>query len=355
MENIDLRFESGRLSGIMGPNGAGKTTCFNVLTGRFKPDRGRVIFDGEDITGLSPDTIVRKGISRSFQIMSLFDEYSALENVLIAVPEVRERGFNMVERLAMDGEAADRASGVLARVGLSGREHRGAGALAYGERRALEIGVALAARPRLLFLDEPTSGLGTEATARLADLVQDLKRDYSIVVIEHDMQFLFGLADTISVIPLGSGDRQRHPRCATREQMGPAVESGRAGVILEIADIETFHGETQALFGVSLRVGQGEVVALLGQSGGRQDDHLAIDPGPHAGKAGDHQVRRKRHHDQGNPRDRPAGRRLGAGRSPHFPHPDRGAKPVDRSQANPVSVLVPRRDVRGLLRARAPD
>ena len=203
LENIDLRFESGRLSGIMGPNGAGKTTCFNVLTGRFKPDRGRVIFDGEDITGLSPDTIARKGISRSFQIMSLFDEYSALENVLIALPEVRERGFNMVERLAMDGEAADRASGVLARVGLSGREHRGAGALAYGERRALEIGVALAARPRLLFLDEPTSGLGTEATARLAGLVQDLKRDYSIVVIEHDMQFLFGLADTISVIHWG--------------------------------------------------------------------------------------------------------------------------------------------------------
>ena len=226
LENIDLRFESGRLSGIMGPNGAGKTTCFNVLTGRFKPDRGRVIFDGEDITGLSPDTIARKGISRSFQIMSLFDEYSALENVLIALPEVRERGFNMVERLAMDGEAADRASGVLARVGLSGREHRGAGALAYGERRVLEIGVALAARPRLLFLDEPTSGLGTEATARLADLVQDLKRDYSIVVIEHDMQFLFGLADTISVIhwgqviASGTPDALRENKWVQRSNLG---------------------------------------------------------------------------------------------------------------------------------------
>ena len=203
LEHIDLRFDVGCLSGIMGPNGAGKTTCFNVLTGRFKPDRGRVIFDGEDITGLSPNAIARKGISRSFQIMSLFDEYSALENVLIALPEVRKRGFNMSDRLAVDGEATDRASGVLARVGLSGREHRRADDLAYGERRALEIGVALAAAPRLLFLDEPTSGLGTEATARLADLVQDLKRDYSIVVIEHDMQFLFALADTISVIHWG--------------------------------------------------------------------------------------------------------------------------------------------------------
>ena len=203
LENIDLRFEAGRLSGIMGPNGAGKTTCFNVLTGRFKPDRGSVVFDGEDITGLSPNAIARKGISRSFQIMSLFDEYSALENVLIALPEVRERGFNMLDRLAADSAAADRASVVLARVGLAGREHRRAADLAYGERRALEIGVALAAEPRLLFLDEPTSGLGTEATARLAELVQDLKRDYSIVVIEHDMAFLFGLADTISVIHWG--------------------------------------------------------------------------------------------------------------------------------------------------------
>ncbi len=203
LENIDLRFESGLLSGIMGPNGAGKTTCFNVLTGMFKPDRGRVVFDGEDITGLSPNAIARKGISRSFQVMSLFDEYSALENILIASPEVRERGFNMIDMLAVDGEAADKAALVLARVGLAGWERRRAGDLAYGERRALEIGVALAARPRLLFLDEPTSGLGTEAIARLGDLVRDLKREYSIVVIEHDMQFLFGLADTISVIHWG--------------------------------------------------------------------------------------------------------------------------------------------------------
>ena len=226
LENIDLSFEPGCLSGIMGPNGAGKTTCFNVLTGSFKPDRGRVFFDGEDITGLSPNAIARRGISRSFQTMSLFDEYSALENVLIALPEVRERGFNMTDLLATDGETADRAAAVLARVGLSGRERRRAGDLAYGERRALEIGVALAAAPRLLFLDEPTSGLGTEATARLGDLVQDLKRDYSIVVIEHDMQFLFGLADTISVIhwgqviASGTPDELRENKWVQRSSLG---------------------------------------------------------------------------------------------------------------------------------------
>ncbi|MDE2911500.1 MAG: ABC transporter ATP-binding protein [Paracoccaceae bacterium] len=203
LERIDLGFESGQLSGIMGPNGAGKTTCFNVLTGLYKPDRGQVVLAGEDITGLAPDAIARKGIARSFQIMSLFDEYSALENLLIALPEVRERGFTMMNRLDSDSAAADRASTVLARVGLAGRERHRAGDLAYGERRALEIGVALAAEPRLLFLDEPTSGLSAKATAGLAELVQGLKRDYSIVVIEHDMQFLFGLADTISVIHWG--------------------------------------------------------------------------------------------------------------------------------------------------------
>ncbi len=203
LEEINLSFEEGQLSGIMGPNGAGKTTCFNVLTGRYKPDRGRVVFDGEDITGLPPRKIARKGISRSFQVMNLFDDYTALENVLIALPEVRARGFDVIRHVMGNGSAGDRAAEVLARVGLEGREWEPASALSYGERRALEIGVALATGPRILVLDEPTSGLGTEGTARLADLVIELKRDHTIVIIEHDMRFLFALADRISVIHWG--------------------------------------------------------------------------------------------------------------------------------------------------------
>ena len=203
LEEINLAFPEGRLSGIMGPNGAGKTTCFNVLTGLYRPNRGRVVFDGEDITGLPPRAIARKGISRSFQIMNLFDDYTALENVLIALPEVRERGFNVTLHVGGDSALTDKAAGVLARVGLAGREHDGAAELSYGDRRALEIGVALATEPRILFLDEPTSGLGTEATVRLAELVIELKRTYTIVVIEHDMKFLFGLADVVSVIHWG--------------------------------------------------------------------------------------------------------------------------------------------------------
>jgi branched-chain amino acid transport system ATP-binding protein len=203
LQDISLAFEEGRLAGIMGPNGAGKTTCFNVLTGRFAPDRGEVRFEDRDITGLPPREIARRGISRSFQVMNLFDQDTALANVLVALPRVRRKGFSAFSDLGADSAARDEAAQVLARVGLAGKEHAIAKSLSYGERRALEIGVALAAQPRLLFLDEPTAGLGTEGTARLAELVQELKRRLTLVIIEHDMRFLFGLADEISVIHWG--------------------------------------------------------------------------------------------------------------------------------------------------------
>jgi len=203
LEEINLAFRQGEVSGIMGPNGAGKTTCFNVLTGRYKPDRGRVRFDGEDITGLPPRAIARKGISRSFQLINLFNDYTALENILIALPEVRDRGFNMTRSLSHDSAAMDRAAAILGHGGLAGKEHEPAKMLSYGDRRALEIGVALAPQPRLLFLDEPTSGMGTQATVRLAELLADIKQRHTLVIIEHDMKFLFDLADRISVIHWG--------------------------------------------------------------------------------------------------------------------------------------------------------
>ncbi|HEY0820281.1 MAG TPA: ABC transporter ATP-binding protein [Rhizobacter sp.] len=203
LENISLAFEEGRLHGIMGPNGAGKTTCFHVLTGRHKPDRGTVTFAGVDITGQSPREIASRGASRSFQIMNLFDEETALGNVLIALPKVRRTSLNLWRDLGRDSALQGEAAEILSRVGLAGKEKVAAKSLSYGERRALEIGVALATRPRLLFLDEPTAGLGSEGTARLADLVAELKRQLTLVVIEHDMNFLFRLADRISVIHWG--------------------------------------------------------------------------------------------------------------------------------------------------------
>jgi len=211
LEDVSLAFVEGGLYGIMGPNGAGKTTCFNVLTGRYRPDRGDVTFAGEAITGLAPQAIAQRGVSRSFQIMNLFDEYAALDNVLVALPRVRRRGFDLWRDLGADSEAQDKAAAVLARVGLRGKELVPARRLSYGERRALEIGVALAAEPRILFLDEPTAGLGAEGTAHLAELIQSLRRALTLVVIEHDMRFLFGLADRISVIHWGQVIAQGTP------------------------------------------------------------------------------------------------------------------------------------------------
>lgn len=203
LEDVSLAFEAGRLSGIMGPNGAGKTTCFNVLTGRYTPDRGRVTFDGADITGRSPQAIARLGIARSFQLMNLFDEFTVFENVAIALPQTRRRGADPVGQAYGDAAIVAEALELLDTVGLGARADHIAKALPYGERRALEIAVALASRPKLLFLDEPTAGLGSDGRTRLAELVRRLKGQVTLVVIEHDMEFLFSLADTISVIHWG--------------------------------------------------------------------------------------------------------------------------------------------------------
>lgn len=203
LEDISLAFEDGQVSGIMGPNGAGKTTCFNVLTGRYKPDRGEIRLEGKPVTGSSPQSLARKGISRSFQIMSLFDQSAVIENIILALPEFRARRRQLTGAVFDDPNLIEAAREVLDQVGLSGREWEPSGSLPYGARRALEIGVALAARPRIVFLDEPTSGLGSDATRNLAILIGKLRTRYTIVMIEHDMNFLFDLADRISVIHWG--------------------------------------------------------------------------------------------------------------------------------------------------------
>ncbi|HEX2556460.1 MAG TPA: ABC transporter ATP-binding protein [Microvirga sp.] len=203
LEDISLAVEPGEFHGIMGPNGAGKTTFFNVLTGRVRPSRGTVRIGGEDVTGLSPHAIAARGVARSFQIMTLFDEFTARENVEVALPEFRARGFDGRRAAVGDPAFAAAARAVLAEVGLAEKAETVAKDLPYGDRRALEIAVALAQRPRVLCLDEPTSGLGLDGVTRLAALVAGLKGRLSIVAVEHDMEFLFGLADRISVIHWG--------------------------------------------------------------------------------------------------------------------------------------------------------
>ncbi|MPZ11363.1 MAG: ATP-binding cassette domain-containing protein [Kiloniellaceae bacterium] len=203
LEDISLSFEEGQVSGIMGPNGAGKTTCFHVLTGRHAPDRGEILLQGRSIVSLPPQRVARLGVARSFQIMNLFDDSTVLENIVLALPAFRARRRKLFSAAFADPGLLDAARGILDQVGLGGREWEPSVSLSYGDRRALEIGVALAAQPRVLFLDEPTSGLGTEATQNLAQLIKRLRQRYTIVIIEHDMRFLFQLADRISVIHWG--------------------------------------------------------------------------------------------------------------------------------------------------------
>jgi branched-chain amino acid transport system ATP-binding protein len=226
LENITLGFEEGKVNGIMGPNGAGKSTCFNLLTGMYKPDRGRIVFDGEDITGLSPEAIARKGVSRSFQIINLFDDFTVLENIMVALPRVRSAMSRVLWDLRGDSALMDEARDILIQVGLTGREDTPAADLPYGQRRALEIGVALAARPRIVFLDEPTQGLGADGRANLAGLINDLKRNYTLVIIEHDMSFLFGLAHEISVIHWGQVISEGTPEELMRNEWVRASDLG---------------------------------------------------------------------------------------------------------------------------------
>jgi branched-chain amino acid transport system ATP-binding protein len=226
LESVSLAFEEGKLSGIMGPNGAGKTTCFNVLTGRYTPDRGRVFWEGRDITGLAPQDIVRLGVARSFQLMNLFDEFTVFENIAVALPATRTRSANLFAPAYADSAFVDEVHDILARVGLADRANDDAKSLSYGARRALEIGVALACKPKLLFLDEPTAGLGSDGRMRLADLIGKLKGQLTIVIIEHDMEFLFSLADDISVIHWGQVIAHGAPATLKKN---PWVESSNLG------------------------------------------------------------------------------------------------------------------------------
>jgi branched-chain amino acid transport system ATP-binding protein len=183
-----------------------------VLTGRVKASRGRIRLDGEDISGLSTHAIANKGVARSFQIMTLFDDFTARENVMVALPAFRARGFEVRRAVAGDAGLAEEADAVLASVGLGEKVAVTARQLPYGDRRALEIAVALAQRPRVLCLDEPTSGLGNDGEKRLAALIGQLRGKLTIVAIEHDMEFLFSLADRISVIHWGQVVARGTPR-----------------------------------------------------------------------------------------------------------------------------------------------
>jgi len=199
-DRVDLEVSAGEVHALIGPNGAGKTTLIAQLGGQLTSDRGRIVFAGTDITRLSPHQRARRGLARSFQIPRLFRSASALENVALAVQAVSGHSFGAWRPARRDAALFDDARTILADVGLAEKASLRIDQLSHGERRALEVGLALAGRPRLLLLDEPMAGLGPEESARMERLIAAAGNRTSVLLVEHDVGAVFRLADRVSVL-----------------------------------------------------------------------------------------------------------------------------------------------------------
>ncbi|HZP76707.1 MAG TPA: ABC transporter ATP-binding protein [Pseudolabrys sp.] len=203
VDHLNLNLPGGRLHAIIGPNGAGKTTFFNLVSGLLTPDSGKVFFLGRDITGLKPHEISRLGIKRTLQIKSVFPQMSTADNLWITA-QAGTRFLHPFRPAARDRDTAERVERTLAQIGLTPLASRAAGTLSYGDVALLEIGMALISQPRLLLLDEPTCGMSPAETDRAVEKIQELARSIDIVIIEHDMEVVFEIADDITVMAQGS-------------------------------------------------------------------------------------------------------------------------------------------------------
>src|SRR5215813_2435368 len=200
---ISLCVPKGELHAIIGPNGAGKTTLIGQLAGEIAPDAGRIRFEGRDVTALSVDRRSQLGLARSFQITSLFLDFTALDNVALAVQAHAGHSFRFWRAARREEELREPARAALARVGLAGRGDVIVSKLSHGEHRQLEIAMALATAPRMLLLDEPMAGMGPEESQRMVALLRELKGELTILLVEHDMEAVFALADRITVLVYG--------------------------------------------------------------------------------------------------------------------------------------------------------
>jgi branched-chain amino acid transport system ATP-binding protein len=200
---ISLAIPKGELHAIIGPNGAGKTTLIGQLAGEIAPDTGRIRFAGHDITALPIFRRSQLGLARSFQITSLFLDFTALDNAALAVQAHAGNSFRFWRNARREEELRTPARGALSRVGLAERGDVIVSNLSHGEHRQLEIAMALATAPRMLLLDEPMAGMGPDESARMVKTLRELKRELTILLIEHDMEAVFALADRITVLVYG--------------------------------------------------------------------------------------------------------------------------------------------------------
>jgi branched-chain amino acid transport system ATP-binding protein len=204
VNNASLDVQKGEIVAVIGPNGAGKTTLFNLITGIIKPDSGQVLFKGEDITGLQPHEVCRKRISRSFQVVNVFNRLSIFENTQISILSRERRTWNLITPSSK--LAIDETNELLKNVGLLEKKDSVSGSLSHGDRKILEIAMALGGNPEFLILDEPTAGMSPEETARCIDLIQGLREKFGLTILfcEHDMEIVFGIASRIMVMVRGA-------------------------------------------------------------------------------------------------------------------------------------------------------
>ena len=200
---IDLQVSHGGLHAIIGPNGAGKTTLIAQLSGQLRPDSGTIHFAGDDVTHLPAHARARRGFGRSFQITNVVGEMTALDNVALAVQAQDGHSFRFWRAARSDASLREPAQAILGRLHLDQRAEVPASRLSHGEKRVLEIGMALAGRPKLMLLDEPLAGTGHEESARIVRLLATIKAETTILLIEHDMDAVFTLADVVSVLVYG--------------------------------------------------------------------------------------------------------------------------------------------------------
>jgi ABC-type branched-subunit amino acid transport system ATPase component len=276
VQDVNFSIKPGELKSIIGPNGAGKTTFFNLLSGIHPPSRGRIRFKGEDITGLRPHQVARKGIGRSFQITAIFPELTVFENVHIPAMFYHK-----------GPKARDRVMEILEDVGLADQAQVVAGNLSHGDQRHLDIAIALTCKAELLLLDEPTSGMPPEESLRTVDLINKLKNEkgYTIILIEHKMDVVLKVSDAITVLYFGRKLAEGTPEeIQQNEEVQKAYLGGmekgfslsqkrvsrdrkNQDEILRLDKVNTYYGESHVLQDVSLVVHEGEIVSLLGRNG----------------------------------------------------------------------------------------
>jgi branched-chain amino acid transport system ATP-binding protein len=203
VNNVSLKVRRGSIHALIGPNGAGKTTCFNLLTHFLPPTRGQIFYKGEEITGARPSRIARMGLVRSFQISAVFPHLTVLENVRIALQRKRRHSFDFWRSERVLAELDDPARSLIEAVGLAEFENTVAVELPYGRKRALELTTTLAMAPRLMLLDEPTQGMAHEDVDRLTSLIRQAAADRTVLMVEHNMQVVARIADTITVLQRG--------------------------------------------------------------------------------------------------------------------------------------------------------